>query len=78
MDIRMPNMNGLEATLAIRETCPLNAHVPIVAVSATTAASDVAACMAAGMDDHIAKPIGSGELIEKVRRWTQRSAETAA
>ena len=77
MDLQMPIMGGLEATRAIRAESGTNRNTPIVAVSANSAPSDVSACLAAGMNDHIAKPIGTAELIGKVARWTQRSATAA-
>lgn len=77
MDLQMPTMGGLEATRAIRAESGVNRNTPIVAVSANSAPSDVSACLAAGMNDHIAKPIGTAELIGKVARWTQRPATAA-
>ena len=70
MDLQMPGMDGLSATRAIRETAELNAATPIVALSANVMADQVAQCHAAGMNDHIAKPIQVGELVTKVARWT--------
>jgi hypothetical protein len=67
MDLQMPGLDGFSATRAIREDCPLNRDTPIVAV---TASDDVEACRAAGMNDHIAKPISPRELIGKATRWT--------
>lgn len=77
MDLRMPGMGGLEATRTIRAECHLNRDTPIVAVSANNAADDVAHCLAAGMNDHISKPLAPAELIEKVAHWTQVAARAA-
>lgn len=77
MDMRMPKMGGLDAARAIRAECPLNRDTPIIAVSANSAAADVAACLAAGMNDHIGKPLGTAELIEKVAHWSQIAAQAA-
>ena len=56
MDVRMPNMDGLAATQAIRAT-PGGACVPIVAMTADAMPEDVARCLAAGMNAHMAKPV---------------------
>lgn len=75
MDVQMPLMDGLEATRRIRALNGPAARVPIVALSASAMVDQVAACMAAGMDGHLAKPINRGELLamlEKVAR--QRAA----
>lgn len=63
MDIQMPVMNGYEATKIIRETYP-QCHIPIVAVSANAFDEDKRKSKEQGMDDHIAKPINTDELIE--------------
>jgi PAS domain S-box-containing protein len=67
MDLQMPEMDGLAATAAIRawET-PLNAHVPIIALTAHAMEGDVQRCLAAGMDAHIAKPIRPKDLLAAV------------
>ena len=69
MDLQMPGMDGLTATRAIRETAQMNAMTPILALSANVLAGQIAQCHAAGMNDHIAKPIKIDELISKVTRW---------
>ncbi len=70
MDLQMPGMDGLAATRAIRETCELNRSTAIVALSANVLPSQVDACLAAGMNGHIAKPISPEELLTKVALWT--------
>ncbi len=70
MDLQMPGMDGQAATRLIRETCDLNRTTPIVAVSANAMPNHLAQCAAAGMDDHIAKPIQPMELLVKVAQWT--------
>ena len=58
MDIQMPEMNGYEATRAIRAlTNPQLANIPIIAMTANAFSEDVKAAEDAGMDGHIAKPI---------------------
>ena len=68
MDLQMPVMDGLAAARAIRASA-LNAATPILAVSANVMDPQVEACAAAGMNDHIAKPIDSSELLSKIGRW---------
>jgi len=71
MDIQMPVMDGLAATREIRAGAGPSREAPILAVSAHTGPDDVAACRAAGMNDHVPKPISVGDLIGKIRRWTR-------
>jgi CheY-like chemotaxis protein/HPt (histidine-containing phosphotransfer) domain-containing protein len=66
MDMRMPVMDGLDATRAIRAAGGALAIVPIVALTANAFADDVKACRDAGMDDFVAKPIRKPILIEKL------------
>jgi CheY-like chemotaxis protein len=67
MDIQMPEMDGFEATRCIRELeKSTGAHVPIVAMTAHAMQSDRDACLLAGMDGHIAKPVQSAHLYEAV------------
>jgi CheY-like chemotaxis protein len=74
MDLQMSDVDGVAATQAIRASLGCNARTPIVAISANVLPSQVAACLAAGMDDHIAKPINPAELVSKVGAWTADSA----
>ena len=58
MDVQMPVMNGMEATKAIRlGKNPLGKKIPIIAMTANAFSSDVEACLAAGMDAHLSKPL---------------------
>jgi len=68
MDIQMPVMNGYEATKAIRAKYP-DSHLPIIALSANAFEEDKAASVAAGMDDHVAKPINIGELFKVLTKF---------
>jgi len=64
MDIQMPEMNGWEATQAIREKeISTGAHVPIVAMTAHAMKGDEERCLAAGMDAYLTKPINMQELL---------------
>ena len=79
MDISMPVMNGLQASRAIRDLESGSGHrVPIVAVTAHVLDGDREECLAAGMDDYLAKPISIEKLEEKLDRWLRRSKAQAA
>lgn len=70
MDIMMPVMNGYEATRAIRAcTHPDAETIPIVAMTANAYVEDVAAAKAAGMNEHIAKPIDMRKLLEVLHQY---------
>jgi signal transduction histidine kinase/CheY-like chemotaxis protein/HPt (histidine-containing phosphotransfer) domain-containing protein len=66
MDMRMPEMDGLEATRAIRALDGANGRVPIVALTANAFADDIKACRDAGMEGFIAKPVRKKILMEKL------------
>jgi signal transduction histidine kinase/ActR/RegA family two-component response regulator len=69
MDVNMPGMDGLEATQRIRQSGGPNAEVPIVALTASAMPEEAARCLAAGMSDHLAKPVGLKDLIQAVATW---------
>jgi len=79
MDMKMPVMNGLEATKKIREVEALRQknnrsilgqnHVTIVALTASATEEDHKNCLEAGMDDFIAKPLRRGELLRLTEKW---------
>ena len=70
MDVSMPEMNGLQATGAIREReQETGEHVPIIGVTAHALKGDRERCLEAGMDDYLPKPISPKALLEKVQRW---------
>jgi PAS domain S-box-containing protein len=76
MDLQMPGMDGLAATRAIRAGQGANRDTPIVALSANALGAHVAECAAAGMNDHIAKPIDPATLLTKVARWSSAAEDT--
>ena len=69
MDIQMPEMNGLDATRAIRKLeDPWAASIPIVAMTADAFSENVTECLDAGMNGHIAKPVDIKLVIKEIRR----------
>ncbi|WP_292224959.1 PAS-domain containing protein [Mesorhizobium sp.] len=77
MDVSMPEMNGLEATGAIRKLeQDMGTHVPIVGVTAHALKGDRERCLEAGMDDYLPKPISPRALLEKLERWLGSDIET--
>ena len=74
MDIQMPEMNGLDATRAIRKlNDPWASSIPIVAMTADAFAENVAECLDAGMQGHIAKPIDIKLVIKVIQRIKEES-----
>ena len=68
MDIQMPDMDGYETTHLIREN-PAWQQIPVIAMTAHALSSDREKSLAAGMNDHITKPIDPDELINTLWRW---------
>ncbi len=80
MDVHMPGINGYEATARIRQIeQTTGTHVPIIAMTANAMKGDREQCLAAGMDDYIAKPLRSTELFHVVEQFSRRTTlqETA-
>jgi signal transduction histidine kinase/CheY-like chemotaxis protein len=78
MDMQMPEMDGLEATRAIRQMGGKFATIPIIALTANAFAEDVVACREAGMDDFVAKPINKNTLLSKILAATGRRDTVAS
>ena len=72
MDIQMPVMDGLQASMAIRKELRLD--VPIVALTANTFQEDVENCINAGMNDHLGKPYKEEQLIQMINKWSIKKA----
>ncbi len=68
MDCQMPGMDGYEVTRAIRSE-PAGSKIPIVALTANAFQEDIDRCLAAGMTDHIAKPVSAAGLLEVLERY---------
>ena len=77
MDLQMPVMDGLEATRQLRRM-PRLAGTPIIALTANVFQSDIERCAAAGMDDHVGKPIKVQELFSKLSEWLDGSRRPPA
>src|SRR5439155_2212534 len=78
MDVQMPELDGLSATVLIRQAeRRTGGHVPIVAMTAHAMAGDRERCIAAGMDDYVTKPLMPEELIRTVERAAADTTGTA-
>jgi PAS domain S-box-containing protein len=75
MDVQMPVMDGYAATRVIRQELGLTS-LPIIAMTANAMASDRAACLAAGMNDHIGKPFELDQLVAMLLRYTAKTDAT--
>jgi signal transduction histidine kinase/CheY-like chemotaxis protein len=69
MDVQMPEMDGFEATAAVREAEKATGkHVPVIALTAHTVKGDRERCLAAGMDGYVAKPVNPQQLLAEIDR----------
>jgi CheY-like chemotaxis protein len=74
MDMQMPEMDGFQATFAIRRAeASSSLHIPIVAVTAHAISGYRERCLAAGMDDYLSKPIRKNDLLDVIAKHTKAS-----
>jgi CheY-like chemotaxis protein/HPt (histidine-containing phosphotransfer) domain-containing protein len=79
MDCQMPEMDGYEATMAMRtRESQTGGHVPIIAMTANAMQGDREQCLAAGMNDYIGKPVQAPDLLAMLRKWVPSPVETPA
>ena len=71
----LPELDGLSATRAIRGMDRSDAQLPIIAMTANLFDEDVEACLAAGMDAHIPKPLEAGRMIKTIAEWLERKKQ---
>lgn len=69
MDLQLPRMDGFAATRAIRALEGNKGRIPVIALTARASSKDVEECLAAGMNDHLPKPIDALMLLSAVDRW---------
>ena len=75
MDMQMPKCNGLEAAVAIRAGS-LNQRTPILAMTANAYDEDRQVCLAAGMNDHLGKPVAPGQLFAALLQWLRTNGRS--
>ncbi|MBP6583220.1 MAG: response regulator, partial [Chromatiaceae bacterium] len=78
MDMQMPVMGGIDATCLIRQGEPPGQHTPIVAMTANARGEDRARCLAAGMDDHLPKPLDIQTLHRLLDHYCHSAASAVA
>ncbi|HEX8508987.1 MAG TPA: response regulator, partial [Propionibacteriaceae bacterium] len=69
MDCQMPDVDGYEATAALRSHEGESQHTPVVALTASAMKGDAERCFAAGMDDYLTKPVRTGDFRAALARW---------
>ena len=72
MDFHMPEMNGADATRAIRASMPRGQHLPIIALTASVMDWEQERCRQAGMDDFLGKPVRLADLEHVLHKWTSQ------
>jgi CheY-like chemotaxis protein len=72
MDIQMPQMDGYAATVAIRKTKRADSDIPVLAMTANALKEDIEESAAAGMNEHMAKPIDFDACLKKLIYWCNK------
>jgi len=77
MDMQMPVMNGVDATMAIRDldANSINRTTPIIAMTANAFDEDRQACLDAGMNHHVSKPVAPELLYETLLAWLEKRGD---
>ena len=78
MDVQMPNVDGVQATQAIRRLDEAKRQLPIIAMTANAMAGDREFYLGSGMNDYIAKPLVPSKFLEVVARWVETGAGAEA
>jgi CheY-like chemotaxis protein/HPt (histidine-containing phosphotransfer) domain-containing protein len=76
MDVQMPEMDGLQATVELRRRLPLSPRLPIIAMTAHALETERQRCLEVGMDDHLPKPVDPDCLATLLHRWLSSSPST--
>jgi signal transduction histidine kinase/CheY-like chemotaxis protein len=76
MDMRLPGLDGLETTRRLRAAESGGRRTPVIALTANASAADRRACLAAGMDDFLVKPVDEARIADVIARWTAREAQS--
>jgi len=74
MDVQMPNMDGYTASMEIRKSDRADCMIPIIAISANALKEDIDNALAAGMNDHLAKPLDFDECVAKIKLWCTKKS----
>ena len=77
MDVQMPRLDGLQAARLLREEGYSAEELPIIAVTANAYQEDIEACLQAGMQAHLAKPLRQAELEDAITRWGSKPCPTS-
>ena len=78
MDVQLPRMDGLAATRAIRQLGTPAAQTPVIAMTARALPGDAEKCFAAGMSDHLSKPVDAVALLATIDRWVRGGPSVVA
>jgi signal transduction histidine kinase/CheY-like chemotaxis protein len=76
MDMRLPGLDGLETTRRLRAAESGGRRTPVIALTANASTADKRACLAAGMDDFLVKPVDEARIADAIARWTAREAQS--